>query len=230
MVNPVLVALDFPTLERAEAMADAVSAHVGGFKVGLELIMTEGPGAVEAIADRGLPVFADVKLHDIPNTVRGAARGMKAHGARWITVHASGGGAMLDAAVEGMGGDRGVLAVTVLTSLDADDLVSVGVDAPLARQVERLASLGVLHGTEGVICSPHEASLVKAVSSDLLAVTPGIRVETTDTQDQKRVSTPVGALSSGADLLVIGRAITDASDPVAAAAGIEAAIAAATDG
>ena len=150
---------------------------------------------------------------------------MKASGARWITVHGSGGGEMLDAAVDGMGGDRGVLAVTVLTSLDADDLLTVGIDAPLARQVERLASLGVLHGTEGVICSPHEAALVKAISEDLLTVTPGIRLETSDAQDQKRISTPTGALSAGADLLVIGRAITGASDPVMAAARIEAAIA-----
>lgn len=230
MVNPVLVALDFPTLAQAEAMADSVATHVGGFKVGLELIMSEGPRAVETIANRGLPVFADVKLQDIPNTVSGAARGMRASGARWITVHAAGGGAMLDAAVEGMGDDRGVLAVTVLTSLDADDLVTVGVDAPLARQVERLAALAARHGTEGVICSPHEAELVKAVSQDLLTVTPGIRVETLDAQDQKRVSTPVGALSSGADLLVIGRAITDAADPVLAAARIEAAIADASVG
>lgn len=225
MVNPVLVALDYSTLTQAEAMADSVATHVGGFKVGLELIMCEGPGAVEAIAGRGLPVFADVKLHDIPNTVRGAARAMKTSGARWITVHGSGGGEMLDAAVDGMGGDRGVLAVTVLTSLDADDLVTVGIDAPLTRQVERLASLGALHGTEGVICSPHEAALVKGISEDLLTVTPGIRLETSDAQDQKRVSTPVGALSAGADLLVIGRAITGASDPVMAAARIEAAIA-----
>lgn len=230
MVNPILVALDFPTLAVAETVADAVSPHVGGFKVGLELIMAEGPGAVEAIAGKGLPVFADVKLHDIPTTVMGAAKAMRDSGARWITVHTSGGGAMLDAAVEGMGGDEGVLAVTVLTSLDDDDLASVGVAASVTDQAERLAALAALHGSEGVICSPHEAAIVKSVDAGLLTVTPGIRLEPGDSQDQKRVATPVGALEAGADLLVIGRAITTASDPVSTVAEIEEAIAAAGRG
>jgi len=228
MVSPVLVALDFSDLERARTLAARLVSHVGGYKVGLQLLMNEGPAAVTEIARLGLPVFADVKLHDIPNTVREAAEAMSRAGARWITVHAAGGTGMLEAAAEGMVGTQadgsGVLAVTVLTSLDQEDLVSVGVAGTLSSQVERLASVSLQQGAEGVVCSPQEVPVVKKVSSDLVAVTPGIRTSGDDTDDQKRTSTPEAAVGLGANLLVIGRSITAADDPVAAAAAIGASL------
>ena len=223
-MTPVLVALDVPTLEEADTLAGAVQSHVGGFKVGLELVMAEGPRAIRDIARRGLPVLADVKLHDIPNTVRQAASRVRAAGARWVTTHAAGGGEMLEAAVAGMG--RGVLAVTVLTSLDDADLVAAGVSRSAAAQVGLLARLAEDRGVEGVVCSPREAASVKEISSSLLVATPGIRLPGASLGDQKRATAPVEALRAGADLLVIGRAITAAPDPAAAAAAIAADIAA----
>lgn len=227
MVIPVLVALDVPTLESAEELADGLVDHVGGFKVGLELLMAEGPRAVSAIAERGLPVFADAKLHDIPNTTKRAAAELAANGARWVTVHAMGGGGMIEAAAEGMGRGResGVLGVTVLTSLDDSDLADLGVTRSIPDQVASLARLAESHGAEGVVCSPQEAPVVKTVASGLLTVTPGIRPVSVGRDDQKRVTTPRRALEGGADLLVIGRAITGADDPVSAAARIAADIA-----
>jgi len=223
VVTPVLVALDVSTLDEAEALAGAVQAHVGGFKVGLELMMAEGPRAIRDIARLGLPVLADVKLHDIPNTVRQAASRVRAAGARWVTAHAAGGADMLDAAVAGMG--RGVLAVTVLTSLDDVDLAAAGVARPAAAQVGLLARLAEDRGASGVVCSPGEAASVKEISSSLLVATPGVRPHGASLGDQKRAAAPVEALRSGADLLVIGRAITAAPDPAAAAAAIAADIA-----
>lgn len=224
MVSPVLVALDFPDLDQARAMALRLLGNVTGFKVGLELLMSEGPRAVTEIAGLGLPVFADAKLHDIPSTVRGSAAGLARAGARWVTAHASGGAAMIEAAVEGMrsvpGQDSGILAVTVLTSLDEEDLVAVGVTHQTADQVSRLSELAAAGGAEGVICSPHEVGVVKEASADLVAVTPGIRTENTSMDDQKRAMTPKEAREAGADLLVIGRSITAAPDPVAAASAI----------
>lgn len=216
-MNPLLVALDLPDLDRAESLARSLVPHVGGFKAGLELIMSEGPRAVSRLADLGLPVFADVKLHDIPNTARGAARGLAAHGARWVTAHGGGGRAMLEAVVEGLGPGAGMLVVTVLTSLDGNDLEAVGVAGPMQAQVGRLAALAHASRAQGVVCSVDEVAVVKETSSDLLAVTPGIRIDPTRRQDQRRVSTPDGAIAAGADLIVVGRAITGAGDPVAAA-------------
>lgn len=217
MKNPVLVALDVPDLDRARHLAERLEPHVGGFKVGLELIMNEGPSAVADIAGLGLPVFADVKLHDIPNTVARAAEALARYGARWVTVHASGGKAMLQAANEGLqrgaqGSAVGALAVTVLTSLDADDLLAVGQSPAIGDQVTNLARLALQSELEGVICSPTDAPLIKSVSAELLTVTPGIRMPGDSTDDQKRVATPSLALANGADLLVVGRAIT-AHDP-----------------
>jgi len=230
VVTPVLVALDVPTLAEAETLAGAVQGHVGGFKVGLELVMAEGPRAIRRIAARGLPVLADVKLHDIPNTVRRAASRVRAAGARWVTAHAAGGGKMLDAALAGMGGERGVLAVTVLTSLGDADLAAAGADRSTGAQVELMARLADDRGAEGVVCSPREAASVKEISSRLLVATPGIRPHGASIGDQRRTAAPVEALRSGADLLVIGRAITSAPDPAAAAAAIASDIAAGTSG
>lgn len=222
-MNPILLALDYVELEDAMAMAKATGEHVGGFKVGLRLMMSEGPSVIGRIAELGLPVFADAKLHDIPDQVRDSASALSAHGARWVTAHAAGGERMLAAAVEGMSDgarrpDAGILAVTVLTSLDDRDLVSIGLAGPVASRAAALAELAAGCGVEGFVCSPTEVATVKTAAPGLIAVTPGIRTVMADTHDQKRSSTPEAALGAGADLLVVGRAITGASDPAATAA------------
>lgn len=216
-MNPVLVALDLPDLERAERLARRLAPHVGGFKVGLELMASEGPEAITRISALGLPVFADAKLHDIPNTAAAAARSLAGRGARWVTAHASGSPAMLAAVVEALGEDSGLLAVTVLTSVAEADLADLGVAGPLADQVRRLALVAEDAGAEGVVCAVAEVGVVKEVSEQLLAVTPGIRVDVSCSHDQRRVATPQEAVAAGADLLVVGRAVTEAPDPVQAA-------------
>ena len=207
-MSRVIVALDFSDLHSAKALASELVSDVGGFKVGLELLSSEGPGAVESIVDLGAPVFLDAKLHDIPNTVGKAARELARTGARWVTVHASGGSAMLEAAVDGFG--RGVLAVSVLTSLDGDDLKSIGVTNDPLSQVAALTLLAAQAGAEGAVCSPQEIS---AVAPGLLTFVPGVRPEGSPTGDQKRVMTPVAAVESGADFLVIGRPIAGSQNP-----------------
>ena len=220
MVSRVLVALDVPEGDRALELATLLRPHVGGFKVGLELLMGEGPGLVTRVADLGAPVFVDAKLHDIPNTVAGAIRRLGGLGLRWVTVHASGGEEMVRVAVEGLaessGGEAGVLAITVLTSLDAQGLASVGVGRSVGDQAEAMSRLAASAGAEGVVCAVPEVSRVKALGLDLTVVTPGIRPAGSDNSDQKRVATPGGATTAGADLLVVGRPITAAPDPVAA--------------
>lgn len=222
-MNPIIVALDVPTLEEAKTLARSLVDEVGGFKVGMELLMGAGPAAVEAIATLDKPVFVDAKLHDIPNTVERAATRIKAAGARWVTVHAPGGQEMMEAAVAGMGGD-GVLAVTILTSLSQADLESIGVPALASDHVVALAALAGDSGTEGVVCSAEEIRRVKDKEPSLLVFTPGVRPTASDVDDQKRVATPERALSDGADYLVIGRPITTAADPVKAAQDIATAI------
>ena len=227
-MNPILVALDVDSAEHAEDLARSVYPYVGGFKIGLQLVMAEGPGSVRQIARLGKPVFADLKLHDIPNTVRSAATAMAAQGARWVTAHASGGRQMIEAAVEGLqigsSHDVGVLGVTVLTSMDDTDLAKVGVSTEVSDQVGRLSEVSSSAGAEGVICSPNEVTVVKAVDSRLLAVTPGIRTAVDELDDQKRINTPTEAIRLGADLLVIGRSITSADNPVEAAEAIQASL------
>jgi orotidine-5'-phosphate decarboxylase len=224
MVNPIIVALDFPTLAEAEAMAGRLADEVGGFKVGMELLMSAGPTAIETIAALGRPVFADAKLHDIPNTVERSARRIKDAGARWVTIHAAGGVEMAEAAARGMEGE-GVLAVTLLTSLSAQDLPAIGVTTELGEYVSRLAAIGQEAGVEGLVCSPSEIGLVKRVQPGLKVFTPGVRPQESTTDDQKRVATPERAVADGADYLVIGRPITRAPDPVAATREIVASIA-----
>lgn len=222
--NPVFVALDTPDLGRALELAMAVRPHVGGLKVGLEFIAAHGPDGVRRIVSLGLPVFADVKFHDIPNTVAGAAREIAKLGVSLFNVHASGGQAMLRAAKEAAASaDRSVkvIAVTVLTSLADEDLQAVGQVAPAVGQVERLAKLTQTSGIDGVVCSPQEIGLVRhACGKDFLIVTPGIRPADAQLADQRRVTTPEAAVAAGADILVIGRPITAAADPARAAAGI----------
>lgn len=211
-------ALDFSTWAAAEPFARAVAPEVGMLKVGLELFAAEGPSAVRAAAALGRPVFLDLKLHDIPNTVFGAARSAAASGAALLTVHASGGGEMVAAAVRGAGSGVRVLGVTVLTSLDAAALEAVGLLGPPQDAVVRLARLAVGAGAAGVVCSPLEVAAVRAaVGPGPLLVIPGVRPAGAARGDQARVATPADAVRSGADVLVLGRPLRDAPDPAAAA-------------
>jgi orotidine-5'-phosphate decarboxylase len=219
--NPILVALDVASAEEAVRLATSLGPHVGGFKVGLELLMGPGPGVVAALARLDKPVFADAKLHDIPNTVFRAARQLGTLGARWVTVHAAGGSRMLEAARAGLeagaaGRPSGVLAVTVLTSLTEEDLTESGISGSPGRLTARLAKLAAAAGCEGVICSPQELGVIAQVAPGLLKVTPGIRPGGSTPDDQRRTSSPAEAIDRGADYLVIGRAILGSADPVAA--------------
>lgn len=227
--NSVFVALDTPDLARALALAKAVRPHVGGLKIGLEFITANGPIGVREIVSLGLPVFADVKFHDIPNTVAGAAREIAKLGVALFNVHASGGEAMLRAAKEAAASvdpQVQVIGVTVLTSLADDDLRAVGQTPPAQSQVERLAGLTQHCGLDGVVCSPQEIALVrKAAGEEFLIVTPGVRPAGAELADQRRIATPQAAVAAGADILVIGRPITGAADPAQAAAEIAASIA-----
>jgi orotidine-5'-phosphate decarboxylase len=219
----ICAALDFPSWREAEPFARKVAPAVGMLKVGLELFAAEGPGAVRAAAALGRPVFLDLKLHDIPNTVEGAARSAAGSGASLLTVHASGGPAMVRAAVKGAGGGLRVLAVTVLTSLDAEALRAVGLEGPPEAAVVRLARLAVEAGAGGLVCSPHEVRAVRAaVGPAPLLVVPGVRSPGAAKGDQARVATPAEAVAAGADVVVVGRPLRDADDPLAAARGIAA--------
>lgn len=222
-MSKLIIALDFPTLEEAGSVAAPLVDDVAGFKVGLELLMAEGPHAIGAIAGLGRPVFADAKLHDIPNTVERAARRLAAAGARWVTVHAAGGATMMEAAKEGMGGE-GVLAVTVLTSFGDADLETIGVPSGVETQVVGLATLSERSGVEGLVCAPGDVAAIRAAGIELTIFTPGIRMTSDERHDQKRVGTPVEAVTAGADYLVIGRPVTRAANPAAAAREIAASL------
>ncbi|SEF48563.1 orotidine-5'-phosphate decarboxylase [Thermomonospora echinospora] len=222
---PIAVALDAPDLETAARWASLVIPHVSTVKVGLELYLRYGPDVVASVRGAsGVQVFLDLKLHDIPATVAGAARAVSRLRPDYLTVHAAGGTAMIRAAVEAAPQTR-IAAVTVLTSLGEDDLDRVGLAGPASDAVRRLAALAVGAGAQALVCSPQEAAAVRAeVGSEITLITPGVRPAGSAAQDQARVATPEQALAAGADLLVIGRPITGASDPGAAAAGIAAAL------
>lgn len=218
-----LVALDVPGEKEAIGLAELLAPHVGGFKVGLELLMGEGPGIVRRVVSLGLPVFVDAKLHDIPNTVERAAERIGETGARWVTVHASGGSEMMQAAVGALrsaSDGTGVLAITVLTSLDTPGLATIGVGSDLPTQVESLSRLAAMSGVEGVVCAVPEAAAVKDLGLDLVVATPGIRPAGSEVGDQKRVAAVSAAIEAGADLLVVGRPVTAARDPEGAAKAI----------
>jgi len=220
---PVAVALDAPDAETAVRWARAVAPHVAVLKIGLELFCRTGPSIVEQVAGER-EVFLDLKLHDIPNTVAGAVRAVAGLRPRYLTVHAAGGADMVRAAVDAAEGTT-VAAVTVLTSLDAAALQAVGLTGPPLDAVRRLAALAVHAGAGALVCSPVEVAAVRAeVGPGVVLITPGVRPAGADLQDQARVATPAQALADGADLLVIGRPITGASDPGAAAAAIAAAL------
>ena len=227
MSDRILVALDLPTAEDAVRLARELAPHVGGFKVGLGLLFGPGPATVAAVAEVGKPVFADAKLHDIPSQVERAARRLAALGARWITAHASGGVAMLEGAVSGSAAastGTGVLAVTVLTSLGVSDVERLAPTSTPGKLTSRLARSAAEAGCEGVICSPQELGVIAQVAPELVKVTPGIRPAGADPGDQERIMTPQEAITRGADYLVIGRPITGADDPIAAAAAISEAV------
>ncbi len=218
-------ALDFPTLAEAQQGAGRVADSVGVLKVGLELFVSEGPRVIELGRELGCCVFLDLKLHDIPETVERAVAAACAHGVRYLTLHAAGGPKMLAAAAarasrENTGLD--LLAITVLTSLDAADLEAVGVSGDPSHQALRLARLANRHGIPGMVCSTAEvATLRAALGPDAILVTPGIRPTAhPGGDDQKRTGTPEGAIRAGSSLLVVGRPIRDAADPGAAARAI----------
>jgi orotidine-5'-phosphate decarboxylase len=223
-----LAALDLPDLDKALALVESLQPHVGGFKVGLELCTAAGvPNVVAAVAAAGGAVFLDLKLHDIPNTVAGAVRSVCALGpaVRMLTIHAQGGEPMLRAAVAAAAAFPArplLLGVTVLTSMDEATLnADLGVPATMEAHVVHLARLAQRCGLDGVVVSPHEAAAVRrACGDELLIVTPGVRPAAAAADDQRRVLTPAEAVRAGADYLVVGRPLTAASDPAAAAAGI----------
>lgn len=225
--NPVLVALDVPSAQSAVALAGRLAPHVGGFKVGLELFGSTGPAVVEQLGPQ--QVFLDLKFHDIPNTVAGAARAAARLGVMFFNVHCLGGAAMMRAAVEAARGvDEAVrvIGVTILTSHDAAALAEIGLRDDPASAVPRLAALAQRAGLDGVVCSPHEIGAVRRESGpDFLLVTPGVRPAGAELGDQKRVMTPSEAVAAGADWLVIGRPITGAADPAGAAREIVAGLA-----
>jgi orotidine-5'-phosphate decarboxylase len=223
----ILVALDTPEPEAALALADRLSGRVGGMKVGLELYGSAGPRIVGELRERGHRVFVDLKLHDIPNTVAGAAAAVVRAGASMFTVHALGGIEMMrracEAATEAAEGDPPlVLAVTVLTSHDDASLERIGLAGPCRPAVERLVGLAREAGAGGIVCSPLEIEAVRGVHPSARIVVPGIRPRGAALDDQARVATPASAVADGADFLVIGRPITRAADPAAAAEAIAA--------
>jgi len=237
--DKLIVALDLPSGNAATRMAERLHGHAGMFKVGSELFTAEGPVPVRYLVTTGHRVFLDLKFHDIPNTVRAAAREAVELGVSMVNVHASGGRKMMEAALEGarsalqsvsrrMQGSAGivvgdearpkVLAVTVLTSLASQDLEELGISGTPVEAVIRLARLAQSAGLDGVVASPREISAIRqACGPGFLIVTPGIRPASAATDDQARVATPASAIAAGADYLVVGRPITGAPDPVAAA-------------
>ncbi|MEV4178142.1 orotidine-5'-phosphate decarboxylase [Nonomuraea sp. NPDC049709] len=222
---PIAVALDAPDLETAARWAALVTPHVSTVKVGLELYLRYGPDVIASVRGAsGVRVFLDLKLHDIPNTVAGAARAVSRLRPSILTVHAAGGGAMIRAAVEAAPHTQ-IAAVTVLTSLTEADLDRIGLAGPAEDAVRRLAALSVEAGATALVCSPNEVSAVRAeVGEGITLITPGVRPTGAATQDQVRVATPEQALADGADLLVIGRPITGSPDPGATAAAIAASL------
>jgi len=224
--NRVICAIDTDNLDQAISLANQLSGQVGAFKLGLEFYTAHGPAGVKAVADGGMPIFLDLKFSDIPNTVAGAMRAAGACAPAMVTVHATGGPAMMRAAAaaglriaDAAGGTRPkILAVTVLTSFDDNDVAAVGMIGPMTDQVKRLAELAQQCGLDGVVASAHEiAALRQVCGPDFTLVVPGIRPGWAAADDQKRIVTPADALRQGADYLVIGRPITRSDDPASAA-------------
>jgi orotidine-5'-phosphate decarboxylase len=222
MTSPVFVAIDTPDPDRAKAMAGRVKTHVGGLKLGLEYFSANGPAGVREMAEFGLPVFLDMKLHDIPNTVAKAVQALNPLDLSILTIHAAGGRAMMEDAKAAASSGTKVIAVTVLTSLDEEDLAATGIAGKPSAQVARLAALAREAGLDGVVCSGGEVAAARKLWPEGFLVVPGVRPADSQAGDQKRVMTPRKALDAGASILVIGRPITQAQDPDQAARAIEA--------
>ncbi len=219
-----IVALDVPNGRAASDLIDRLEGTCQWFKVGLELFVAAGPAVLEPILARGHSIFLDLKFHDIPNTVSGAVRSAASLGARMLTIHALGGPAMLTAAREALAGVANppeLLAVTMLTSMDAQQASAVGLPNEPAAHVESLARMGLASGVRGFVCSPQEVGKLRAITGpEGVLVIPGIRPAGADTGDQKRIATPADALRQGASYLVVGRPITQAQSPAQAARAI----------
>jgi orotidine-5'-phosphate decarboxylase len=219
-----IVALDVPDAASAARLVSRLEGTCTWFKVGQELFVAAGPGVLELLLKQGHSIFLDLKFHDIPNTVAGAVRSAAGLGAKMMTVHAAGGPAMLKAArgaLEGIANPPELLAVTMLTSMDAGQMGAIGLERGPAEQVELLARMGVATGMRGFVCSPHEVGVVRALTGENgILVVPGIRPAGAAIGDQKRIATPAETLRAGASYLVVGRPITQAEDPAAAAQAI----------
>lgn len=222
MSNPVYLALDLPQIEAAKELAGKVQGHIGGLKLGLEFFCAHGHHGVHEIAQLGLPIFLDLKLHDIPNTVAGAMQAIHVLEPAIVTIHAGGGRAMMEDAKAAAGEKTKVVAVTMLTSLDERDLAATGVDGTAHDQVMRLAELAEKAGLDGIVCSGQEVAAVHKQWKQGYLVVPGLRLGGNAAGDQKRVVTPRQARDDGASVLVIGREISKAEDSLAAARAIEA--------
>ncbi|MFM6828765.1 MAG: orotidine-5'-phosphate decarboxylase [Novosphingobium sp.] len=222
MSNPIYLALDLPRLDAAIALAHKVKGHVGGLKLGLEFFCAHGHHGVHEVAKVGLPIFLDLKLHDIPNTVAGAMQAIHVLQPAIVTIHATGGRAMMEDAKAAAGEHTKVVAVTVLTSLDDSDLNGMGVAGSAHDQALRLADLAQEAGLDGIVCSGHEVGAIHQRWKKGYFVVPGLRPADGTVADQKRIVTPRAARDAGASVLVIGRPISRAEDPVAAARAIEA--------
>lgn len=222
--NPIFVAADTADLHRARELVAAVAPHVGGVKLGLEFFMANGPDGVRRMADFGLPIFLDVKLHDIATTVVRAVRALSPLGVAIINVHAAIGEAAMMAARGALDPATALIAVTVLTSFDDDDLAGIGVPARLSDQVAHLAATARRAGLQGIVCSGAEVAASRAAWTDAIIAVPGLRLSGGSAGDQKRIMTPRAAYDDGASILVIGRPITAAADPAAAAAAIAASL------
>jgi len=221
VTNPVYLALDLPRLDDAKALATRVKSHIGGLKLGLEFFCAHGHHGVHEIARIGLPIFLDLKLHDIPSTVAGAMQAIHVLEPAIVTVHASGGRAMMEDAKAAAGNGTRVVAVTLLTSLDERDLARTGVSGCAHDQVLRLAELAQTAGLDGIVCSGHEVKSVHDQWKDGFFVVPGLRLPEHGAGDQKRVVSPRQARDDGASVLVVGRPISRADDPLAAAREVE---------
>jgi orotidine-5'-phosphate decarboxylase len=221
-MSPIFVAIDTADLDRAKAIAKAVRSVAGGLKLGLEFFAANGPSGVTELGEFGLPLFLDLKLHDIPNTVAKAVQALRPLEPAVLTVHAAGGLAMLENAKAAASPDTKVVAVTVLTSLDGKDLAAAGVKGSAADQVARLAALAQTAGLDGIVCSGEEVAAARKAWPSGFFVVPGVRPANSASADQKRTVTPRQAIDDGASILVIGRPITEAEDPSAAVRSIAA--------
>lgn len=222
MTSRVYLAIDTIDLDAAKALANKVKTHIGGLKLGLEFFCANGHHGVHEMARIGLPLFLDLKLHDIPNTVAKAVQALRPLEPAILTVHAAGGRAMMEDAKAAASDHTKVVGVTVLTSLDDDDLTAIGIEGDPAAQVARLTALSHEAGLDGIVCSGHEVRAAKKLWPGGFFVVPGLRPAGGAIADQKRTVTPAEAVGAGASILVIGRPISKADDPDAAARAIAA--------